>query len=338
MKAVVIGSLVLLFGIALLAVVAQSAFTFENYVGTTQWRVRVTEDESSCGGGITTSTRAVTIHHNLQAADVGDWGHGPARGTFSGNTLSFPGRTIPDGGGTSTLSAFGLTFSPDCSSFAGSYTWHYSGPYGSCDGPTSLSGTRSDAAGCPGVSPTPTPEATPSPEETPTPEETPEVTPSPEEAPEATPSPHTCSTVPPPCPAISGTLPRDPGIASSSLCRGACGPDCPSSCTSQPARTLCVSDGEGCFYVCTYSILQCGTAGSCRTHDDCYDSCAEKGESRLCYLGGFCHCSCDLGCVFGSGILGPVYCPLWAFGYGPTDSTLTYSSPAGQTGPFQTCP
>lgn len=347
MKKVLIRALILFFGLALLQaiVTAQPEGTFGTYTGTTHWSVRVTEDETGCGGSTMTYNRAVTIQHNMQIADVSDWAHGPARGTFLGNTLSLPGRTIPDGEGTSVLSAFDIIFSSDCSSFTGSYTWYYSDAYMSCDGSTSLSGTRTGASGCPGASPTPTetptptPEITLTPEETPTPEitPTPEETPTPEQTPEATPSP-TCAPVPPPCPPISGTTARDPGIASSSLCRGACGPDCPSSCTSKPDRTMCVSDGAGCFYTCTYSILQCGTSESCRTHDDCYDSCAEKGETQLCYSGGFCHCSCDLGCIFGSGLLGPLYCPLWAYGYGPTDSTLTYSTPLGRSGPLQACP
>jgi len=327
MKKYFVGSLLMVFVLASLAIAVQVATTFDSYTGVTQWNVQVTEDESGCGGGVMTGSRRVSLSHNGKSAEVGDWGHGPTKGTFSGNTLSLPARTIPDGSGTSVLSAFSVVFSGDCASFSGAYSWHYSDSYMSCDGTTSLSGTRIGSSGCTTSSPTPTPTPTPSPTpQAPTPTATP------------APTPRACSPVPPPCPAISGTELRNPGIASGSLCRGACGPDCPSSCTTQRDRNACVSDGEGCFYVCSYSIQQCGTASGCRKHDACYDSCAAKGENSMCYLGGFCHCSCDLGCVADTGLAGLVNCPLWAFGYGPTDSVITYSSPIAQSGPFQSCP
>ncbi len=131
------------------AVAAQSSWTWENYAGSSQWRVDVTEDETGCGGSSKTSSRAVQIQHNLKIADVGDWAHGNARGTFSGNTLSMPERTIPDAGGTSKLYAFTMEFTSDCSGFAGKYKWDYRGPQQACSGSTALRGTRTDGKGCP---------------------------------------------------------------------------------------------------------------------------------------------------------------------------------------------
>jgi len=314
--------------LASILVFAQTESIFDDYVGTTHWSVQLTE-EDTCGGGSYTTQQYVTIAHNGNYAEVSSWGHGPMQGTWGGNLLAFPRRTISDPPGTSTLSAFDLVFSPDCDSFAGSYDWVYSGPDGGCTGTTSLSGTRTDGSGCPSPSPSPTPEITPEPTPEPTPEETP--------TPEITPSPSpSCAPVPPPCPTLSGTQPRDPGIASGSLCRGACGSDCPGTCTQQPEQTMCVSDGQGCFYECTYSILQCGTNAGCRTHDNCYDTCSEHGESSMCPFG-FCHCQCDIGCFTGNGLSG-LFCPLWMFGYGPYDSYITYSTATSESGPMQTCP
>ena len=335
MKTVFIASLVLILSIAHL-VAAQPEFPLANYNGTTYWSVAVSEDEGSCGGGVMINEYDITIHHAGHNAEIGDWGHGMMAGTFSGDTLSIPGRTIPDSGGTSTLSSFEIIFSSDCHSFYGDYNWHYYDEYTSCDGSTHLSGTRANWEDCPGTTtPTPTPEETPTPEVTPTPEETP----TPEITPEITPSPTpSCAPVPPPCPALSGTQPQMPvGLASGSQCRGACGADCPGTCSQLPTQTQCVSDGQGCFYQCTYTVRQCGTNSGCRTHDDCYDACAQHGELTLPLIGGLCHRSCDFGCVTGNGLSG-VFCPLWIFGYGPYDSYITYSNPTGESGPMTACP
>lgn len=128
---------------------ADSGFVWENHQGVSQWSVAVTEDESGCGGSSKTSSRAVLIQHNLKIADVGNWAHGSARGTFSGNTLSVPERTIPDSGGMSKLYAFNIVFTPDCSGFVGKYRWDYRGSGQSCSGSTSLRGTKTGGKGCP---------------------------------------------------------------------------------------------------------------------------------------------------------------------------------------------
>ena len=98
-----------------------------------------------------------------------------------------------------------------------------------------------------------------------------------------------CSSTPPTCP-IGGLAPllRDPHLPSGALCRGACGPDCPSSCAAQPNVTLCIPDSTGhCHVSCTYSsVIECGSHAGCREHDACYDRCAAiLGETSLCPIG-----------------------------------------------------
>jgi hypothetical protein len=143
-----------------------------------------------------------------------------------------------------------------------------------------------------------------------------------------------CSTVtPPPCP-IGPPAPflRDPHIPSGSLCRGACGADCPSTCTPLPDVTLCVTDATGkCHFTCTYiSVIQCGSHLGCRIHDACYDACAAAGDPL-----GLCHRGCDIDCIDTFGL----DCNSWRGGGGPFDRMLNFSNPptisAAVTGP---CP
>ena len=129
------------------AQVSLPAWSWDKYVGLSQWKVTVTEDESDCGGGVTTSKSSMPIQHNLTTAVVEDL-HGTVTGTFiSGNILHIPARTVPDSPGTSEISDYDLFFTTDCSSFAGEYTWDYSGSDGACSGSTTLSGTNNQ--GCP---------------------------------------------------------------------------------------------------------------------------------------------------------------------------------------------
>jgi hypothetical protein len=79
---------------------------------------------------------------------MGDVGHGPAEGTFiSGNILHIPGRTVDDPPRSSTLSAYDVFFTTDCSAFAAKYDWNYAGPDGACSGTTTLNGANGN--GCP---------------------------------------------------------------------------------------------------------------------------------------------------------------------------------------------
>lgn len=148
----------------------------------------------------------------------------------------------------------------------------------------------------------------------------------------APPAAPACGT-PPACP-IGGTAPllRNPHIPSGALCRGACGPDCPPTCTPQPDVHLCVPDSSGsCHHVCTYTnVIECGSHQGCRDHDDCYDRCAAAGERDLCYAGGTCHCGCDMACIRAHGFGN---CNRWRTGGGPFDRMLNFSDPPTQTGP-----
>ena len=147
------------------------------------------------------------------------------------------------------------------------------------------------------------------------------------------PSTPACGTLPP-CPlAAPAPLPRDPHIRSGSLCRGACGPNCPPTCTPQPAVTLCVPDSTGtCHAECTYpGVIRCGSHAGCRTHDSCYDTCAAAGDPF-----GTCHRGCDIDCLRTHGF---TRCNSWRTGGGPFDRMIDYSDPPTRSGPLPgACP
>lgn len=153
MRILIIFLLVLLFGFLFSQNVAaqatQSKWKWETYTGVTHWRVTVTDDETGCGGGYESDTYNVSIHHNLQIADIDDFGHGDVRGTFTGNILSIPPKTIPDGSGTSKLTEANVVFDSECSGFEGKYYWDYKDSYQACSGSTVFTGTRTDPKGCP---------------------------------------------------------------------------------------------------------------------------------------------------------------------------------------------
>ncbi len=151
-KAYILFTLMTALALSNVAAAQTPSWTFDKYVGTTQWQVDLTEDETGCGATeLKYESYGVTIQHNLQIADVSSWGHGGARGSFSGNVLSIPGRTIPDGAGESKLYAVDLAFTPDCLGFQGSYRWDYKDSNMQCSGTTTLKGKRSGSIECPGV-------------------------------------------------------------------------------------------------------------------------------------------------------------------------------------------
>lgn len=108
--------------------------------------------------------------------------------------------------------------------------------------------------------------------------------------------------------------PQDPGIASGSTCRGACGANCPPTCREGPDASTCVewqtADCQWHAKVCTYPVLECGTHEGCRTHDACYDDCAGAAVPFACRLG------CDRACVTKHGFEN---CTSWAQGKPPYD-------------------
>lgn len=131
---------------------------------------------------------------------------------------------------------------------------------------------------------------------------------------------------------VGGTLtcdmppgqPIDPGLPSGARCRGACGRDCPSSCTPAASLDVCVEDAAACEHMtCSYDGVVCGTHAGCRTHDACYDACAAAGASFLCWR------QCDLDCLTTYGLP----CASWARGGGPYDGTLTFYQQTSSSGP-----
>jgi hypothetical protein len=128
--------IVSMLAIILLASVVHAAFIWENYVGSSQWDVQVSEDEGGCGGSVKTKVVEVTVTHDRIAATMGDYGHGELKGSFFGNTLTLPSRVIDDEGGKSTLAEAKVYFSPDCLSFKSTYGWHYVSQYQDCSGTT----------------------------------------------------------------------------------------------------------------------------------------------------------------------------------------------------------
>jgi hypothetical protein len=126
-----------------------AAWTWEEFKGTTQWKVEATDDESGCGGGLKTKDVVSIMQHDGEMVDITSLGHGRVRGGFMGNKLTIPPMTIPDGSGQSKLSSVDLAFTPDCRGFSGRYTWDYRDSMMSCSGTTTVRGERLDAAGCP---------------------------------------------------------------------------------------------------------------------------------------------------------------------------------------------
>jgi outer membrane protein OmpA-like peptidoglycan-associated protein len=131
----------------------------------------------------------------------------------------------------------------------------------------------------------------------------------------------------PPTP-VGGTAPllTNPGIGSGSLCRGACGSDCPTTCTAQADVNLCLPDSSGtCHYTYTYqSVQECGSHIGCRVHDSCYDLCGPDIYDS-------CHRSCDWNCF---STHGASQCNEWRQGNGPFDSRLRYSNAPIILGPI----
>ncbi|MGB7001836.1 MAG: rhodanese-like domain-containing protein [Halobacteriota archaeon] len=124
------------------------------------------------------------------------------------------------------------------------------------------------------------------------------------------------------CPSSApGVTPRDPGIPSDALCRGACGGDCPITCDNLPDTRICVSDGEHDF-VCSYKVITCGSHLGCREHDACYDACATVIFPSICRR------LCDSNCIEDYGMIN---CSRWALGLGPYDRWIEFSYPPDPT-------
>jgi Domain of unknown function (DUF4157) len=127
-----------------------------------------------------------------------------------------------------------------------------------------------------------------------------------------TPPASVCGPVVCPPPERAGLTPQNPRIASGSLCRGACGADCPKTCTKAPTQTFSVPDSTGaCHATCTYDGLHCGSHQGCREHDACYDAANGFLEHRVC----------DGAAIKKYGLM---KAQSWARGHGPYDSYIDF--------------
>jgi hypothetical protein len=136
---------------------------------------------------------------------------------------------------------------------------------------------------------------------------------------------------PGPCPMYAPAAPylKDPMIASGSLCRGACGPNC-LTCKDVSIPPVCVESPRGLDHIlCTYDgVVECPSHQGCRDHDACYDWCADQGEKGLV---GPCHRLCDMECLCAYNV---GQCAGWIAGLPPYDSTMLFSDPPQASGPY----
>jgi hypothetical protein len=91
-----------------------------------------------------------------------------------------------------------------------------------------------------------------------------------------------------------------------SMCRGACGVDCPKACTESLAFE-CL-DSERLRRVVSYT---CGTHQACREHDDCLDACRQNAQGVDCDA--YCHSEVVE-------VWGLERASSWALGGGPFDN------------------
>jgi len=85
---------------------------------------------------------------------------------------------------------------------------------------------------------------------------------------------------------------RDAGFASGALCRGACGPDCPTGRCKELGE-IAIENREKtgtCWY---YGVIECPTHTGCQEHDSCYDYCEVNGYH---FLLDSCHRECNGRC------------------------------------------
>ncbi|WAC04853.1 MAG: hypothetical protein OS112_10425 [Methanoregula sp.] len=85
---------------------------------------------------------------------------------------------------------------------------------------------------------------------------------------------------------------RDAGFTSGALCRGACGPDCPTGrCKELHEIAIENRDKTGtCWY---YGVIECPTDTGCQEHDSCYDYCEAHGYN---FILDPCHLQCNGRC------------------------------------------
>ncbi len=122
---------------------------------------------------------------------------------------------------------------------------------------------------------------------------------------------------------LHGVFPRNPGIPSGSLCRGACGADC-ETCQHEREHYECEKVGNRHIWWAYPHYETCGTHLGCRNHDACYDWCADKynEKGKLGVILGPCHRLCDFECICN---YNTPQCVGWIGGGKPHDGTMVFS-------------
>lgn len=130
---------------------------------------------------------------------------------------------------------------------------------------------------------------------------------------------------------------------SDSMCRDACGADCPGSCCeSEPDYYACVTNASRRYTGEAHARVSytCGTHPGCQDHDNCYDACIEKmgecknskGETTIWFCRGWntftatCFRGCDIKAVREHGL---VNAGKWAKGHGPKTEWIEYEYDIG---------
>jgi len=123
---------------------------------------------------------------------------------------------------------------------------------------------------------------------------------------------------------------RDPGIPSTSLCRGACGPNC-ETCTELGNKPVCIDDGGRHHWLIYRDLCDCPTHDGCKEHDACYDW-SHDGASLPPFLS---QRLCDLECVCNHPASD---CIGWIFGIGGSGRMLFSNEPVPKPGCEGPCP
>ncbi len=110
---------------------------------------------------------------------------------------------------------------------------------------------------------------------------------------------------------------RGHGGVCGALCRGTCGPDCPTSNCTRTFEWYCVqSGGENTGTKRVRTHWHCGSHSGCRDHDNCYDGCNSTYGCGT-WSAAYCRRGCDTICLMDHGVSD---CNSWRTGGGPYDS------------------
>jgi hypothetical protein len=131
---------------------------------------------------------------------------------------------------------------------------------------------------------------------------------------------------------LPDVFPRTPGIASGSLCRGACGPNC-RMCEHLGPKAICIpEEGNRHSWIVYPEFEDCATHDGCRQHDACYDWCSVGASAFDAFL---CRRLCDLECMCAHS---PGQCFGWIFGIGGDAGMFFSEAPVSKPGCLGSCP